>query len=188
MFPAISLGFTIFGDILCMWQFFNPTIEIVTFLLCGSWQVWKGLDRKLFTLKIQVFAMQNSQTDKTHRGKKAFESRIKMFKYNCYKYNTKSNFILLILVHSPARSLGFSFFLQQSSFRGSHIPSSRMVHAGCFCCWLSPIYDINVRIFWVSALEGVHPETRSWPILLFEREGSGVRKHVNSSPMEYLLK
>ena len=35
VFPVISQGFTTVGDILCMWPFFNPTIEVTTFPLCG---------------------------------------------------------------------------------------------------------------------------------------------------------
>ena len=33
VFPAISLGLTILGEILHMWPFLNPTIEVVTFCL-----------------------------------------------------------------------------------------------------------------------------------------------------------
>ena len=39
-FPAISLGFTTFVEILRMQQFFNPTIEVATFRLRG----WCMLD------------------------------------------------------------------------------------------------------------------------------------------------
>ena len=36
LFPAISLGFTIFwGRFLCMWRFFNPSIQVVTVRLRG---------------------------------------------------------------------------------------------------------------------------------------------------------
>ena len=34
-FPAIYLGFTILGDIFAYVTIFNPTIEVVTFLLRG---------------------------------------------------------------------------------------------------------------------------------------------------------
>ena len=34
-FPAISLGFTIFGEIFGYVAIFNPTIDLVTFHLCG---------------------------------------------------------------------------------------------------------------------------------------------------------
>ena len=34
-FPAISLGFTILGEIFAYMTFFNPTIEVVTFRLHG---------------------------------------------------------------------------------------------------------------------------------------------------------
>ena len=35
MFPAISLGFTILGEIFAYITFSNPTKEVVTFHLCG---------------------------------------------------------------------------------------------------------------------------------------------------------
>ena len=35
MFPAISVGFIIFGEIFVYVTVFNPTIEVVTFCLCG---------------------------------------------------------------------------------------------------------------------------------------------------------
>ena len=64
---------------------------------------------------------------------------------------------------------------------GSHIPSSWMVHAGCFCCRHSLVYDYDVRICWVRAMECMCAQTRSGFILSPVRVlGNGVRTHVNS--------
>ena len=51
-----------------------------------------------------------------------------------------------------------------------------MVCAGCFCCPLSTVWDMNVRIFWVSAMECMCVQTRPWFILSSERVlGNGVK-------------
>ena len=61
----------------------------------------------------------------------------------------------------------------------------------CFCCWHSPIKDLNVRICWVHAMECMCVQTRPWLILSSERVFLGlIRKsfdliwksltHVNS--------
>ena len=56
-----------------------------------------------------------------------------------------------------------------------------MVHAGCFCCWQSPIKDMNVRIFWLHVMECMCTQTRPRFILSSEGVlGRGVRIHVNS--------
>ena len=39
----------------------------------------------------------------------------------------------------------------------------------CFCCQHSPIYDINVRIFWVRVMECMCVQTRLWFMLSSER-------------------
>ena len=55
--------------------------------------------------------------------------------------------LFLLLLCSPAISVGFTILdeifayvtVSLSSVRSSHIASSWMVHAGCFCCWHSPV-------------------------------------------------
>ena len=56
-----------------------------------------------------------------------------------------------------------------------------MVHAGCFCSQHSLILDMNVRIFWVNAMECICAQTRPRFLLSSKRVlWNGVRTHVNS--------
>ena len=57
-----------------------------------------------------------------------------------------------------------------------------MVHAGCvFVASILPVWDMNVRIFWVNMMECLCALTGPWFILSCERDlGNGVRSHANS--------
>ena len=55
-----------------------------------------------------------------------------------------------------------------------------MVHAGCLFCRHSPVKDMNVRIFWVRAMECTWAQTGPRFILSSGRVlGNGVWTHVN---------
>ena len=51
----------------------------------------------------------------------------------------------------------------------------------CFCCWRSPIQDMNVRIFWVHAMECMCAGDPGLYSHLKQFLGNGVRTHVKST-------
>ena len=93
--------------------------------------------------------------------------------------------LLLLLLRCLARSLWFTIwgeFLAYvtvfwSNLWGSHIPPGACWV--CLCCRHSRIYDMNVRIFGVQAMECMCAQTRPWFVLSSER----LFERVESEPM-----
>ena len=68
---------------------------------------------------------------------------------------------------------------------GSHIPSSWMVHARCvFCCWHSPVWDMNVRIFWGCTMDRKCAQIRPRFILSCEKSLGGMESEAMLTPRE----
>ena len=75
------------------------------------------------------------------------------------------------------------WFFLSSNYRGSHIPSSWMVHA-VLCCWHSTVKDMKVRVFWVCVMESISAQTRPQFILSPERVSWGMVSEPMITPME----
>ena len=54
----------------------------------------------------------------------------------------------------------------------------------CFCCWHSTIQDMNVRIFWVRAMECICAQTRPWFILSSKIVFCGMESEPVLNPRE----
>ena len=81
---------------------------------------------------------------------------------------------LLLLLCSPAVSLGFTILGEIFAYltvcliqplRQSHSVFVDGACWVCFCCWHWPVQDMNIRIFWVCAMECMCAQTRPRSIL-----------------------
>ena len=54
----------------------------------------------------------------------------------------------------------------------------------CFCCWHSPVKDMNIRIFWVRAMKCMYAQTRPRFILSSEGVFGGMEFEPMLTPRE----